>query len=362
VVVIVVALAAAAGAAAEPSASVNRLRALLLDGASDRARLRAADMLGDLDDQRAETVLVEALSDSREIVRMGAARALGRPGRVTALDPLLKTLGTPAESTPVRAAAAASLGTIGDARAAPALVAARRDPASEVRTAARQALLALPVGTAPLSRVELLSEILADREGAERPRADAARRLGETADSRALPLLVAALQTPATASRPVGSFTDLVGARAAAKTSLPASAARALAGFPPADVVPVLVRAAPTSVGEGKIALLETLARLRARDALPVFVAALADREPRARRWAALALADLAEPDMRGALRSAVADADDGVRLYATRALVRLGDVGAVDALVEALERERVPLVRDALIDALALLAPVSPW
>lgn len=59
-------------------------------------------------------------------------------------------------------------------------------------------------------------------------------------------------------------------------------------------------------------------------------------------------------------LRSAVGDSDEGVRLYATRALLRLHDVGAVDALAEALRKEQVPPVRDALTEALAVLAPVT--
>jgi HEAT repeat protein len=357
----VAALTLSTDAAAQPSASVDGLRALLVGGAqSDRARLRAADLLGDLDDPRAETILIDSLSDSKEIVRFGAARALGRPGRSGAIEPLVKLLGASAESTSVRAAAAFSLGGIGDARAVPVLVVARGDRAPDVRVAARQALLALPKDV-PLSRFELLSEILTDREAAEAPRADAARMLGESADPRAMPLLVAALQEPATSQRPVISFGDLLEARVAAKASLPAAAARALGRFPANEAVPALVQAAPASVGEGKVAILETLAGLRARSALGVFVAALGDREPRARRWAAFVLAELAERDMLDPLRSAVGDSDEGVRLYAARALLRLHDVGAVDALAEALQKEQVPPVRDALAEALAVLAPVSP-
>lgn len=360
---LVAALAVFTRADAEPSASFDRLKALLTDRAqSDRARLRAADQLGDLDDPRAVTVLVESLSDSKEIVRFGAARALGHPGRSGAVEPLVHLVQAPAESKSVRATAASSLGTIGDARAVPVLMAARRDTAPEVRVAARQALLALPVGVAPLSRLDLLSEIVADRDAAEAPRAQAARMLGEGADPRAMPLLIASLRAPASSPRPAASFGEFLEARAAAKASLPAAAARALGAFPASQVVPALVQAAPGAAGEGKIAIVETLARLKAREAMPVFVAALGDPEPRARRWAAFILAELAERDALGSLRSAVGDSDEGVRLYATRALVRLGDVDAVTALVEALDKERVSPVRDAMTDALAELAPVSPW
>jgi HEAT repeat protein len=348
---------------AQPSASIDRLKALLVDSAqSDRARLRAADQLGALDDPRAVRALVESLSDSREIVRFGAARALGRPGRSAAVEPLVSLVATPAESRSVRAAAASSLGAIGDARALTALMAARADGAPEVRVAARQSLLMLPPGQAPLSRLDLLSEIVADRDAAEAPRAQAARMLGEGADPRALPLLLASLRAPAATPRVVASLGDFVEVRAAAKASLPAAAARALAAYPAREVVPALAQAAPEAAGEGKIAIVETLARLRARDAMPVFVAALADPEPRARRWAAFILADIAERDVLDRLRAAVHDPDEGVRLYATRALMRLGDFDAVETLVEALRREPAAQVRDAMTDALAVLAPVSPW
>ena len=41
-----------------------------------------------------------------------------------------------------------------------------------------------------------------------------------------------------------------------------------------------------------------------------------------------------------------------------TRALARRHEVGAVDVLVKAMVKERVRLVRDALENALAVLAP----
>jgi HEAT repeat protein len=366
VALVAVVLAFAAGGGAEPTASVDELRALLLDpGQTDRARVRAADLLAGLDDPRAEAVLVESLTDSREIVRFGAARALGRPGRPGGVAPLLKTLRSPAESTSLRATAARSLGQIGDPRAVEALMDARREASAELRTAARRALLELQQGApgrGPITRLGLLSEMLGDREAGDAPRAEAARLLGESADPQAIPLLAEALRAPAPAVRPAASFSEFLQERSAARASVPAAAARALARFPSNEAVPVLVRAAPAVVGEGKVAIVETLAQLRARDALPVFVAALDDPEPRARRWAAFALADLAEREIAGVLRSALGDTDPGVRLHATRALVRLGDVGAVDALVEALRKEPVPPVRDALVDALAMLAPVSLW
>ena len=360
---LIAATAAASDSRPRPKPSVDELKALLLNAAqTERARIRAADLLGALDDPRAEAALIEALSDTKEPVRFGAARALGRSGRAAAVQPLLKLLGSPDEPRLVRGAAALSLGDIGDARAVTALVATRRDAAAEMRVAARQALLRLPPATVPLSRVDLLSEILTDREGPEPARAEAARMLGESRDPRSIPLLVGVLGTPGPPDRPVATFTDFVQARAEAKNSLPASAARALGELGAKEAVPALIQAARKPESEVRIAALEALARLRAPEAIPVAVDALVDREPRARRWATFLLSELEARDVLAQLRSVLADSDDGVRLHATRALVRMNDVAAVDQLVEALSREQVPHVRSALQDALAALAPVAPW
>ena len=72
----------------------------------------------------------------------------------------------------------------------------RQDGSAEVRVAVRQALLTLPSGVVPLSRVDVLLEILTDREASESARADAARRLSETPDPRSIPVLIAALKAP----------------------------------------------------------------------------------------------------------------------------------------------------------------------
>jgi HEAT repeat protein len=360
---LVAAVAAAVGPDPRPKASIDDLRALLLNETqSDRARIRAANLLGALDDPRAEAVLIEALEVPKAAVRFGAARALGRPDRGVSVEPLLKVLGSSPEAPRVRGAAAGSLGVIGDPRAVPVLLATRRDGSAEVRVAARQALLTLPSGTVPLSRAELLIEILTDREAPEWVRAEAARGLGETPDLRGVPPLIAALEEPTPAPRQPATLTEFVQARTEARKSLPAAAARALGHLGTKEAVPSLVQAARKNAGEVVVAALEALQRLRAPEAIPVAVDALGAPDPRARRWAALLLGELEARDARGRLRTALEDSDEGVRLQAARALVKLGDVEAVDHLVLALETERLPQLRGAFQDALAALAPVAPW
>ena len=346
-----------------PKLSVDDLRALLLNSAqTDRARIRAAGLLGELADPRAEAALLEALSDPKETIRFGAAGALGQPGRSAPVERLVKLLTSPEEGVLVRGAAARTLGTIGDPRAVPALLATRQDGSAELRVAGRQALLMLPPASSPLARGEVLGEILTDGGAPEWARANAARMLGEHGDARSVPLLVAALAEPGVPSRPIKSLGDFLLAREVAKNSLPAAAARALGALGAKDTVPALIEAVRSSQGEGKIAALEVLAKFQAREAIAVSIGALGDREPRARRWAALLLAELGAPDALPHLRAALADADGGVRLQATRAVVRMGDVAAVDQLMEAFAKESIPEVRSALLDALAALSSNGPW
>jgi HEAT repeat protein len=244
----------------------------------------------------------------------------------------------------------------------PVLVATRQDTSAGVRVAARQALLTLPSAMVPLSRHDLLSEILADGDASESSRADAARMLGEAQDVRGIPLLITALDAAPPAGRPAATVGDFMQARAAAKSSLAVAAARALGQLRATAAVPSLVRAARKSEGEVRVAALEALTRIRAPEGIPVAIDCLGDREPRSRRWAALLLGELEARDALGPLRSALQDSDEGVRLYATRALVKMGDASAVDNLVDALAKEPVPQVRDALQHALAVLAPVGLW
>jgi HEAT repeat protein len=353
---LVAAVAAADGPRSRSRPSVDELKAVLLDARTDRARIAAATLLGTLDDARAEAVLIEALGNPEEATRFGAARALGRPGRTASVEALSTLLRSPRELPRIRGTAARSLAAIGDPRAVPVLLAMRQDGSAEVRVAVRQALLTLPSGVVPLSSVDVLLEILTDREASESARAEAARRLSETPDPRGVALLIAALDAPAPVRRQPAPLSEFVRARAEASSSLPAAAARALGQLGAKEAVPFLVRAARNPDEEVRVAAYEALARLRTPAAIAVAIHGLGDREARARRWAAFILAELGTSDALERLRSAVEDSDEGVRLHATRALVRLHDVGSVDVLVKALERERIPLVRDALQNALSML------
>jgi HEAT repeat protein len=95
-----------------------------------RARRAAANALIEIPDPRAIDVLVAALSDQDDLVRLNAALALGefqgRPELSGLVEPLTGALRD--ESPLVRAMAASALGRAKDPAAVPALVEALDDP------------------------------------------------------------------------------------------------------------------------------------------------------------------------------------------------------------------------------------------
>lgn len=340
--------------------SVGALRALLLGPASsDRTRIRASDMLGKLDDPAAESALVEALEAPSAAGRFGAARALGRPGRSAAVGPLARRLDDPRETPRVRAAAARSLGVIGEQRGLAALLRARPDPEAEVRLAVREALLEW--SPSPVSRLALLEEILTDTRMPEPSRAYAAARLGQLRDPRAAPLLVGALEagTPpesGSARDPIESL----GAGFGHQRVLAVTAANALGDLGDRAAAPALARAARSPSAELRRAALAALTKLREAEGIAPAVAGLADADPRVRREAAVLLGTLEVRDAVPPLRGALEDIDAGVRLKAAWALGKMAAAEARDPLTRALEREAISEVRDALREALSALgAPV---
>ncbi len=100
-------------------------------------RLILVRELGELGDERAVPVLLEALTESYAETRQRAAEALGRIGSDRAIEPLVAVLNEDGEEA-VRVAAAQALGELGGERAQAALQrAAAHDASQMVRSAAR---------------------------------------------------------------------------------------------------------------------------------------------------------------------------------------------------------------------------------
>lgn len=100
------------------------------------------------------------LTDPRSWVREEAAKALGQPQFRTEVPDLLRVLTNPQEKRYVRAAAARSLGRIGDRQVIDALVGVAAEPAAapELKLAVIEGLCALQSGPGPaLSAIQSLT-------------------------------------------------------------------------------------------------------------------------------------------------------------------------------------------------------------
>ncbi|OQW36970.1 MAG: hypothetical protein A4E19_14645 [Nitrospira sp. SG-bin1] len=148
----------------------------------------ASAILAAIADERALTPLIKALRSSDWIVRMHAAKALGRVRHADAIEPLIPLLQDKVKA--VREEAVAALAAIGDA-AIPSLLKALQHEDWLVRLHAVESL-----GKAKSKRAAepLLSVLFNDRDSAVRE--DAVRALGEIGDPRAVDFLFTAMQEP----------------------------------------------------------------------------------------------------------------------------------------------------------------------
>jgi HEAT repeat protein len=113
-------------------AAVRQLVHLLADN-SAKVRRSAAIALGEVGSRSATRNLLKAVIDGDAEVRMAVVYALGKIADVRARDALLHMLDDLREKPRIRAAAAESLGSLGDSESVPALVAHLRDRSPEVR-------------------------------------------------------------------------------------------------------------------------------------------------------------------------------------------------------------------------------------
>jgi HEAT repeat protein len=116
-----------------PKATAVRQLVCLLADPSARVRHSAAIALGELGSRSATSRLLKAIGDEDAEVRMAVVYALGKLGDVRARESRLHVLGDLDEKPKIRAAAAESLGSLGDRESGPALVACLRDRSPEVR-------------------------------------------------------------------------------------------------------------------------------------------------------------------------------------------------------------------------------------
>lgn len=148
----------------------------------------ASAVLACIADERVLDPLLAALGNKDWIVRMHAAKALGRIKNPEAIEPLIPLLQDKVKA--VREETTAALVAIGDA-AIPSLLAALADTDWLVRLHAVEALGKMK---SPAAVEPLLSSLFNDRDAAVRE--DIVRALGQIGDGRAVEFLMTAMKEP----------------------------------------------------------------------------------------------------------------------------------------------------------------------
>jgi len=156
-------------------------------------RMRAAKALGRIGDSSAVESLARALKDSEKYVSMNATEALGKIGNRQAVEPLIEAFLKPIQYWEVQREAADALGKIGDPRAVEPLVKSLRDRYIIYSDSGVRRTVALALGKLGEPAIEPLVSILNDKSILDFDRRNAVEALGVIGDPRVIEPLIRAL-------------------------------------------------------------------------------------------------------------------------------------------------------------------------
>jgi HEAT repeat protein len=288
--------------------------------------------------------LVDRLLSSDPQERGNAARALGPMGEnaVPAVESLIAALNHP--EWKLQAAAARSLGEIGDPRAAEPLVGllSGRGPLVEIvgpstRQYGEPEAVSGPLVKLGAAAVEPLIRFVQEKPPSTPGVVRALAALGQIGDRRAVPAVVAVLESP-----------DRYEPRVRCQAII------ALKAFKDPRAIDALAKAAREKDRSIHGAAGRALGAVGG-EAVPRLIDVLSDEDPRIRYAAAEALGPTRDPRAVGALLKVMSDPDPYVRCYAAQALARIGDPRAVRAVL-ALLKDANQEVRQAARSAMAFI------
>ena len=297
-------------------------------------RMSAAKSLGKLGDPVVLGLLVRSLeTELVDGVKVQVMLALGKLGDRRAIDPLAKVLLSTKENEGIRLFAAHALGELKDERAVTPLVTTLlTDSSAKMRVSAAHALGFLGNKDAN----DALMQSLKDTE----PTVQVATALALTmlGDQDLIDSILAALQHQDSAVRKEGIY--------------------ALRTLRSEDGIPALI----TTMNNDKeysvrVAAAEALAELADKRAFTDLLQALKDNNRQIRRAATTALGNLRDNRAVDRLINALKDEDSFVRMSAAKALGKIGDGRSCDALIDLLKNENEPrTVREAAAAAVRKL------
>lgn len=312
----------ALGAIGDPAALVPLLA--LLDDKDAELRKQVLKVIEPMLDGRAGDVLIKALADGDEEIRVLAADYLGVLGSKAAVPRLLALVGEDTGAG-LRVQAIRSLGRIGDARATKALVALVKTGKADMQLEAADALANLkdPASIAPL--LALVEDT-----------AFAARRQAITA-----------LRGPLRAHKDDKARKLLEQLTADQDTVLAIDAVDALAAMADPASLPLLLKLAGGNARDLRRAAMEVVGNFVGHDAkaIAVLVKALGDDDDAVRAGAAWSLGKIGDASTIPNLIKATRDQGFATQVNATAALARFGGAKARDELL-GLTAHRNPYVR----------------
>ena len=322
----------ALGDAGDP-AVLEPLAAALAIESDPTARVAGQHALGRLNAD--EALLVNTLASSpTPIARAWAADQLGRVHTPTASEALLAAVGD--ESELVRGEVFEALASSSDPRALRALSrAAVRDPSPTLRAAAEQA--AIRSVRAPSADVP--TDIALLQSDDPTTRAEAAARLGASADWRAVDPLLHAAKTADTETRK--------------------AALLAMGALGDHRAVPELTRIAEDQSGQVRYHAIAALAHIGDESSVEPLTALTRSTDTATRQLAARALGWINAPGTAARLEGLVQDPSEDVRAELLAVLGEIDDPGRVGVLTRMLQ-DASPFVRAEAARVLAATGDAS--
>lgn len=324
------------GSARAAQDKVAFLSEKLKETSSFKVRLKAAVLLGRMNDSRAVQPLTEALEDENYVVRGAAARALGnlgQPTAVSAVEPLLNLVDD--EEPFVRKEARRALERLAGGKSLDYFISALSNENADIRLAAVQVLATMKM---PQARAAIIP-VLGDSDDEVRAEAIVAfRGLGE---AELIDLLGTALESQENYK------VQATAARLAGELKIKALVGKLANLLVRDDVVPEVKREATDSLGQMKneIDVDKAATDLTADDG--------------ARRDRAIKLLGIQGGRKAvDALMSLLKNPDAFVRRRAIIALGQAGDPRAISSLEYLLKNEETPRLREQIKRTLRKLKP----
>jgi HEAT repeat protein len=288
-----------------------------------RVRTILLEVLGRIGKEASVPILLQALEDSHEEVRLAAAKALGQIRSSVSVDPLIRRLQDGFGH--VRRAAASSLGAIGDPRAFLSLVELLKDPYPDVRMAASEAIVKIQ-GLPSEEKIQWVQPLL--KEDRDEVRVLTLQTLFHIAGEKLLPLYIQSLRDPSWKVRE--------------------GAVRALSSLTNPEITTFLLPLLEDENSQVRVMVVKAIARFPGNQAMEVLLSRLEDPEPRVRYEVCKQLKNFNSPYVIQRLIECLQDPSGMVRLAAIESLCHFKAVEALEPLRQLVQVQDPDLVKEA--------------